>query len=172
MDEPTTDILGTTSGTTNGTNVTPTNTYREVNHVGAGESGGTPELNTNGGVRQSTRKRRSPKSEDADSSLAAGPSGTVEPASTGTGTKRLLRRSSSGGSEKRTLPEEMKNEILSSSKAGTVKRQSTRTKTPRQPYQDEFGQGSEKVSLHYCIEGAVATPCNPNGSVLPVLSDC
>jgi hypothetical protein len=138
------DLVVTEVGTTPGTRTTPTTDSRDLNNVGAGELEGTPEPDTNGGVRQSTRRRRSPKSEDTFSVATDSTNTGEHEAST-----RKSRRNSSG-SEKRSVPEETENEVSSSTKAGISKRQSTRTRTPRQSYQEQFfNQGSEKVSLHY-----------------------
>jgi hypothetical protein len=148
MDHPDIEVDTTTKSATS-----PTTNSRDLNNAGVGESSEcTNDPITNGEGRQSTRKRRSPKSEDAFSG-ATDSNSTDEQASN----RKSLRRSSSGtGSEKRSMPEEMENEVSSSANAGVAKRQSTRTKLPRLSYLDEFKQGSEEVSLHYLLSWCCA----------------
>lgn len=112
--------------------------------VGDGESGSTPEPNTNGGVRQSSRKRRSPKPEDPFSGATNSTSSTGDLA----GDRQKSVRRYSSGSEKRNTTEGMENQALDSAKPGVAKRQSTRTRTPRQHYQELSKQGSEKVRIY------------------------
>ena len=104
----------------------------------AGESGTSPEPNSNGGNRQTTRKSKSLKSEDASGATFAAIA-VEQPRSL---------RGASNGTDKRSLPEETDYEDSSSAKTGVAKRQSTRARTPRQTYQDQFQQRSEKVSFH------------------------
>lgn len=101
------------------------------------------DVTANGSTRQSSRLRSSPRADDMDTAATNNSGGAGESKPVTVTPRVSLRRSPTNGSDKQVaLPQEEQDEI----KSGAV-RQSTRTRTPRQTYNEQPASTSPKVGF-------------------------